>query len=496
MQVFPAKAEFCRLAQTHNIVPVYTRLATDMETPVSLYYKILGDDVGFILESAENGKTFGRYSFIGALPFAHFRAYHLYSEITVEQETVRVNDRPMLALRNFLNSFSYPALSGLPPFIGGAVGYFAYEIAATWERIRGQTIPEDMILAELLFCQVLAIVDHLTHCTTLVYLVRLDSSADVGRKYDQAVDQLRDLWRRIQQQVKVSEAAGNCAAEPGKVNISEQIKQQFMAGVRKAKEYIAAGDIFQVVLSQPFRVKLNTQPFALYRRLRQVNPSPYMFYVNFGNHQLIGASPERLVKLEGDRVLTCPIAGTRPRGKDAAEDDCLAADLLADIKERAEHAMLVDLGRNDVGRVSLPGTVRVERLMQVEKFSHVMHLVSEVSGRLDPQFSALDVLAACFPAGTVSGAPKVRAMEIINELETDRRGIYAGAVGYLDFRGNMDTCIAIRTMAIDGDEIVIQTGAGIVADSVPEKEFQEVLHKAQALFQVIAEAGNHGVNYR
>lgn len=495
MLVFPAKAEFCHLAQSHNIVPVFTKLATDMETPVSLYYKILGDDIGFILESAENGKTFGRYSFIGALPFAHFLARRLYCEITIEQETFQIKDRPLTALRNFLNSFSYPALPGLPPFTGGAVGYFAYEIAATWERIRGQTIPEDMILAELLLCQVLAIVDHLTHCTTLVYLVRLDSSADVGRKYDQAVDQLRDLRSRIQPQVKVSEPAGKCDAEPVKVDISEEVKQQFMAGVRKAKEYIAAGEIFQVVLSQSFRVKLGTHPFTLYRRLRQVNPSPYMFFINFGKRQLIGASPERLVKLEGSQVLTCPIAGTRPRGKDAAEDDWLAADLLADIKERAEHAMLVDLGRNDVGRISLPGTVKVERLMQVEQFSHVMHLVSEVSGRLDPQFSALDVLAACFPAGTVSGAPKVRAMEIINELETNRRGVYAGAVGYLDFRGNMDTCIAIRTMTIDGDEIVIQTGAGIVADSVPEKEFQELLHKAQALFQVIAEAGHHGADY-
>ena len=276
-------------------------------------------------------------------------------------------------------------------------------------------------------------------------------------------------------------SAGNLAQPPE----DSAVRQQYIDNVLKAKEYIASGDIFQVVLSHPFRQPLKEPPFSLYRRLRRINPSPYMFYINFGQRQLVGASPEMLVKLQHGEVFTCPIAGTRPRGKDAAEDARLAAELLADRKECAEHAMLVDLGRNDIGRISLPGTVQVTKMMEVENFSHVMHIVSEVSGKLDPNFTATDTLKACFPAGTVSGAPKIRAMEIINELEPERRGPYAGAVGYFDFRGNMDTCITIRTFSIDGDEVTIQTGAGIVADSVPETEYQEIRHKAKVLFQVL-----------
>ena len=258
-----------------------------------------------------------------------------------------------------------------------------------------------------------------------------------------------------------------------------------MDNVLKAKEYIAAGDIFQVVLSHAFRRPLAEKPFSLYRRLRRINPSPYMFYINFGDRQLVGASPEMLVKLQNGQVFTCPIAGTRPRGKNPTEDARLAAELLADEKECAEHAMLVDLGRNDIGRISLPGTVNVTKMMEVENFSHVMHIVSEVNGTLDPKYAATEVLSACFPAGTVSGAPKIRAMEIINELESERRGPYAGAVGYFDFRGNMDTCITIRTFSVDGDEVTIQTGAGIVADSVPATEYEEIHHKAKVLFQVL-----------
>jgi len=487
MMIYPSKEEFSQLAQKHNILPIYTELLTDMETPVSLYYKLVGDDVGFILESADSHKTFGRYSFIGAAPFATVRGCHQYTQITTPTGTSKVEGAPIEVLRNFMKEFSFPDLAGLPPFSGGGVGYFAYESIGTWERIRGLEIPSDMPLSELLFCQVIIIMDHLTHSTKLLYLARIDSSQTADEAYDEATTQLEKWSKKLRQPAEVRQDNMKMPKQGKKLDMDEIAQEKYVSIVKKAKEHILAGDIFQVVLSQQFRSKLKKHPFALYRRLRQINPSPYMFYINFGDRKLVGASPEMLVKLSGEEVLTYPIAGTRPRGKNEAEDALLAADLLADTKEKAEHAMLVDLGRNDIGRISLPGTVKVKRMMEIEKFSHVMHMVSEVSGQINPNFAALDALTACFPAGTVSGAPKVRAMEIINDLEDVRRGPYAGAVGYLDFKGNMDTCITIRTMVIDGDEVSIQTGAGIVADSVPEKEFQEVLHKAQVLFQVIGE---------
>lgn len=487
MITYPNQQEFCQLAQNYNILPVYTELLTDMETPVSLYYKLVGDDAGFILESAETSKTFGRYSFIGAAPFATIAARHHYSEITTAAGGKQVEGTPIEVLRDFLKGFSFPDLPGLPPFTGGAVGYFAYESVGTWERVRGLEIPEDMVLSELLFCQVLVIMDHLTHSTKLLYLACIESGKTAEETYDEARSKLAEWIKKLRQPAVYPQDNMKMPKQGKSLGIDAAAQQKFIAVVEQAKEHILAGDIFQVVLSQQFRSKLKKHPFALYRRLRQINPSPYMFYINFGERKLVGASPEMLVKLAGDEVLTYPIAGTRPRGKDAAEDAELAAELLADTKEKAEHAMLVDLGRNDIGRISLPGTVQVNRMMEIENFSHVMHMVSEVAGRINPKFAALDVLSACFPAGTVSGAPKVRAMEIINDLEDVCRGPYAGAVGYLDFRGSMDTCITIRTMVIDGDEVIVQTGAGIVADSVPEKEYLEVLQKAKVLFQVVGE---------
>jgi len=487
MLTYPTKDEFCQMAQQHNILPVYTELLTDMETPVSLYYKLVGDDVGFILESAATGKNFGRYSFIGAAPFATITARSQYSEITTGENTLKINGTPVEVLRNFMRDFSFPDIPSLPPFTGGGVGYFSYESISTWERVRGLEIPADMILSQLLFCQVIIIMDHLTHSTKLLYLARMETGKTTNEVYDEATSQLSKWIVKLRKPVVLPEDNTTMPKLGKSLAIDEEAQQKFISIVKQAKEHIVAGDIFQVVLSQQFCSKLKRHPFALYRRLRQVNPSAYMFYINFGQRKLVGASPEMLVKLSGGVVTTYPIAGARPRGKDAAEDEQLAVELLADPKERAEHAMLVDLARNDIGRVSLPGTVEVKQMMKIEKFSHIMHIVSEVAGQINPKFAALDVLTACFPAGTLSGAPKVRAMEIINDLETVRRGPYGGAVGYLDFRGNMDTCITIRTMVIDGDEVRIQAGAGIVADSVPEKEYQEVLHKARALFQVIGE---------
>ena len=491
MKAYPAKEDFCRLAETYTILPLCFALSTDLETPVSLYYKLVGDAAGFILESAQTGKTFGRYSFIGTEPLATLTAYSHQADIRVGGCSTLVAGKPHLILKEFLENYSMPALPELPPFAGGAVGYAAYESVASWERVYGLNIPPDLPLIEMMVCKYIIVMDHLTHSTCLINLVPLGPGARAAEEYDQALQELTGLMAKLKQPVILPEAyqADNPPeqTDTGFAEDEALLKQEYINRVGQAQEYIAAGDIFQVVLSRPFHYKLTRHPFALYRRLRQANPSPYMFYINFGDKQLVGASPERLVKLEDGKVLTCPIAGTRHRGGSQAEDDQLAADLLADAKERAEHAMLVDLGRNDLGRISLPGTVTVDRLMEVEKFSHVMHIVSEVSGQVDPRFTAVDVLTACFPAGTVSGAPKVRAMEIIYELEGDSRGPYAGAVGYFDFRGNMDTCITIRTLMIDGQQVTVRTGAGIVADSVPELEYHEIMHKARVLMQLVGE---------
>ncbi|WP_094605070.1 Anthranilate synthase component 1 [Sporomusa silvacetica DSM 10669] len=497
MKAFPEKEEFCRLAATYSVLPVSVELLTDLETPVSLYYKLVGDEPGFILESAQTGKNFGRYSIIGTRPLAMFTAYSNKAKLSFGDCVFQEQGQPHLLLTDFLKRFSMPDMPELPSFAGGAVGYAAYESVASWERVCGLTIPDDLPLIELLVCKYIIVMDHLTHSTQLINLVHLTPEIqDAAAEYEQALLELEELVAKLSQPVILpddqsaqdSQPNLNSPAELNDEEAEALRKQQYINMVEQAKEYIAAGDIFQVVLSRPFHYKLTQHPFALYRRLRQANPSPYMFYINFGDKQLVGASPERLVKLEDGKVLTCPIAGTRRRGETPAEDEALAVELLADTKELAEHAMLVDLGRNDIGRVSLPGTVTIDRMMEVEKYSHVMHIVSEVSGQVDPKFSAVDVLAACFPAGTVSGAPKVRAMEIIYELEGDSRGPYAGAVGYFDFRGNMDTCITIRTLIIDGQQVTVRTGAGIVADSVPEMEYKEIMHKGRVLMQLIEEA--------
>ena len=487
MRLFPEPKEFLRLAETHAIVPVFADLSVDLETPVSLYYKIVGDAPGFILESAETSKSFGRYSFIGVEPFMMIEANKQGLTVTDAAGTEKINTAPLQALQTILNRFSFPDLPGLPPFSGGAVGYLSFESVSTWERIRGMDIPDDMILGEFMCCRLIIAMDHLTHSAKLIYLAEIPTTGkDLSAIYDHAVSRIQETVELLREplQLPADEPPPKHAASIHP-QTEETVRRQYMENVLKAKEYIFAGDIFQVVLSHPFRRPLTEKPFALYRRLRRINPSPYMFCINFGRRQLVGASPEMLVKLKDGQVFTCPIAGTRPRGKDAADDARLAAELLADEKECAEHAMLVDLGRNDIGRISLPGTVNVSKMMEVENFSHVMHIVSEVDGTLDPRYSATDALAACFPAGTVSGAPKIRAMEIITELETERRGPYAGAVGYFDFRGNMDTCITIRTFSVDGNQVTIQTGAGIVADSVPATEYEEILHKAKVLFQVL-----------
>jgi len=488
MPVLPKQQEFCRLATTHNLIPVITRLATDVETPVSLYYKVIGEQTGFMLESAETSRNFGRYSFLGLNPFALFKGYKEHAVVEAPEGAVELTGNPIDALRAFQAGFQCADIGVELPFAGGAVGFFNYEATASWERIRGMNIAPETVLAEFMYCRNLVIVDHLTHTTTLVELVYCTPGEDPVSLYKEAEVNLQALADKVQGPQVEMERLTVDGGTPVAVD-EGAIKEQFMARVRAIKEHIFAGDIFQAVLSQPFTFPLERHPFTLYRQLRQVNPSPYMYYLNFPSRKIVGASPEMLVKRAGDTVITFPIAGTRPRGRNPLQDAALAEDMLADEKERAEHAMLVDLGRNDIGRVSIPGTVKVERYMEVENFSHVMHMVSEVRGRLDEKrYDALEALKACFPAGTVSGAPKIRAMEIVREQEGDERGFYAGSVGYVDFRGNMDMCITIRTLEVKDDKITVRTGAGIVADSVPETEFQEVLHKAKALLKVLGGA--------
>lgn len=487
MRIFPSKADFDELAETHRLIPVWTQLSADTLTPISLYYQLVGEKRGFLLESSEQGKC-GRYSIIGCDPFACISVHKSYTEVHREQVKQRIDGKPLTALEEILSPYSCEKIVGLPPIAGGAVGYFAYEIASTWERIRNMAVDEETILAELMLCEIVAVFDNFTHT---VFLINWQEVPDTkaSEAYDNAVVRLKELISFLEQQ-QIPSTNSICKHSSPLQCSSNVTKPDFIAQIEQAKEYIGAGDAFQVVLSQKFNFEPVTEPFDLFRQLRRLNPSPYMFYIDYGQRVIFGASPERLIKLEEGKIFSYPIAGTRPRSQTDAEDEILADELLDDEKERAEHSMLVDLARNDVGRVSQPGTVLVERFMEVEKFSHVMHLVSEVTGQIQPGLSALDVFAAAFPAGTVSGAPKARAMEIIAELEGQERGIYAGAVGYLDFYGGLDTCIAIRTVVVDGNKAVVQAGAGIVFDSIPEKEFEETCHKAKVLRQLILEDGH------
>ena len=489
MQIQTSVTEFCKRAKTEAVVAITAELSTDMETPVSLYYKVVGDEIGFILESVDMNTNFGRFSFIGAEPFAKLTCYHNRIDIHENDAVSTILGEPMQAVKTYLQQFfTEEQRANLPLLGGGAVGYFSYETIGTIERVRGLKLDDAMVLGEFLLCRVLIVMDHLKHTSTLVYLTPIEQAVSSETLYQSALEKMYSINQQIKNTIQKQDQG--CALGRKNFDLATQFgagEAEFVQRVETAKEYIAAGDLFQIVLSEQFKCTIQKPPFYLYRRLRQINPSPYMFYMNFGKLKLVGASPEMLVKVSGDTVYTYPIAGTRPRGSTTEEDASLAKELQADTKECAEHAMLVDLGRNDIGRISIPGTVKVNKLMEIEKFSHVMHMVSEVAGKLEEKFTAMDALTACFPAGTVSGAPKVRAMEIIHELENVKRNTYAGSVGYIDFQGNMDMCIAIRTIRILGHEATIQTGAGVVADSIPQKEYREVLQKAKAMAQVLEE---------
>ncbi len=484
MDIQPSFSQFKEMATRGNLIPVYGEFLADTETPVSAYLKIKDKDFSYLLESADGGTTWGRYSFIGYKPLVVARFKNRQMEVVKDDETLfyRQVENPLTVLRNLVSQYRPVPSKSLPPFQGGLVGFFNYDLIRTWEPVPGgcndESIPECIFTAS----ERLVIFDHLTHKITVVAHAHLSKGTDPKEVYTRACDAVNETISELRQPVSMAMAENGLKVSELNSNMK---KDQFMAAVERAKEYITAGDAIQVVLSQRFEGRISGEDFALYRNLRSVNPSPYMFYLNFGESRLIGASPEILVRLTNGRIELRPIAGTRPRGKDDEADQVFEKELMADPKERAEHIMLVDLGRNDAGRVAAPGTVTVPRLMEVERYSHVMHLVSRVEADLDPLKDAFDLFMASFPAGTVSGAPKIRAMEIIHELEPSPRGPYAGAVGYFGFNGNMDFCITIRTMALHNDRLSFQVGAGIVADSEPESEYQETLNKAGAMFQAI-----------
>ena len=495
----PALPEYKKIAKKTNLIAVSAEISIDLDTPVSVYYKLVGDGKGYILESVDTShQQFGRYSFIGAEPFVRLQVFKDHLMIKENDLMKYMTGSPVETIKKYVSSY-HPAIadSEVPLANGGMIGYFNYEIVSTFDRVRGMELGENEILGQFMICRVMVIFDALKNIAKLVLLT--ETTPETAQEtYEQAVEKMEELQNKIL--APVEKNGKEIKKRNDKVDFLKRYKnppERVLNAIRKIKEHIFAGDIFQAVPSFQFTEKITKPAFHFYRRLRQVNPSPYMFYLNFGRVKLVGASPERLVKVEGDKVYTYPIAGTRRRGRDDEEDKALAIDLAADVKECAEHSMLVDLARNDIGRISLPGTVKVTKLRAIEKFSHVIHMVSEVVGTLRPEYTPMDVLKAAFPAGTVSGAPKLRAMEIIHELEPVRRESYAGCVGYLDFCGNMDVCITLRTMRIEDDsKAFVQSGAGIVADSVPEKEYNEFLQKSKALFEVVEEVENDVVAFR
>ncbi len=481
---YPSKQEFIKLSKKANVIPVYKEILADTLTPVSAFQKI-GKGYSYLLESVEGQEKIARFSFIGVEPSIILKSKGSSIEINRCGVVKKYRtDEPLREIEKIMNNFKTVGIKGLPRFFGGLVGYMGYDMVRFFEKLPDKN-PDDLKIPDCVFmlADALIIFDHSTHKAKIVanaYLAK--GGIPAGEVYDRAIKKIEETIKKLNVPEKKKKIKAKSRSHKIDSNFT---KPEFENLVKRAKEYIRAGDIVQVVPSQRFHTKLACEAFDVYRSLRSLNPSPYMYYLNFDDLKVVGSSPELLVRCENGIVETRPIAGTRPRGKDETEDKKLEKELLTDVKERAEHVMLVDLGRNDIGRVCKPGTVRVTDFMFIEKYSHVMHIVSNCRGVLDKGRNAFDVLRACFPAGTVSGAPKVRAMEIIDELENTRRSYYAGAVGYFSFSGNMDTCITIRTMLVKGRDAYIQAGGGIVADSIPSKEYQETVNKAKAMIRAI-----------
>ena len=478
---FPSLPEFTSLAAGHSHVPVCREVVADLDTPLSLYRKTARGPYTFLLESLEGGERWGRYSIIGMDPLLVFcQRREQVSVIKAGRSDIWQSSLdPLDQLQELLSAFSPAPVAGLPAFYGGAVGFLAYDVVKKFESLPNNA-RDDTGFADALFMVpgLLLVHDNLKNTLVIVALVPVAGESDLEGCYGRGLEMIDRLLEQLQTPVDYDLPS----TDPGSLDISSNVsRDEFVGMVERATEYVRAGDVIQVVLSQRFRCEPEIDSFTLYRALRLVNPSPYLYYLKFDDELLVGSSPELLVRKTGDTVEVRPIAGTRPRGATDEEDRKLAAELLADPKERAEHIMLVDLGRNDVGRIAAYGQVQVDELMTIERYSHVMHLVSHVQGRLREGLDMYDVFRACFPAGTVSGAPKIRAMEIIDELEPSRRGPYAGAVGYFGFSGNMDFAIAIRTVMIKNRRLYFQAGAGIVADSDPQKEYEETLNKAMAI---------------
>jgi len=490
----PDFKEFSRLARGATLVPVVKSVSADLLTPVSAFLAITEKQShAFLLESIERGEQIGRYTFLGAAPYMRVTAHKGKVQIERGRKRELVEGNIFQVVKRLLREHRAASVPGLPPFTAGAVGYFAYDVVRQLENI-GEHAKDDLAVpdAELMFFNRLLAFDHLRH------QIHIMAAADVSREnprraYDRALRDISALERKLA--AGLSPALWRKSAKPktGKLKIHAGTRRDvYLRNVERCKEYIAAGDIFQVVYSQRFDFTPEVAPFDLYRALRQVNPSPYLYFLKMDDRHILGSSPEMLVRVTGRKLEYRPIAGTRPRGRDAAEDARFEQQVRNDEKERAEHVMLVDLGRNDLGRVSEYGSVKVKDLMYVERYSHVMHLVSALEGTLRKDLDALDALAACFPAGTLSGAPKVRAMQIIEELEPTRRGVYGGSVLYADFAGNLDSCIGIRTLLMQGKKAYLQAGGGIVADSDPAAEFQESMNKAGALLRAVEMARTRG----
>ncbi|TDF99351.1 anthranilate synthase component I [Paenibacillus piri] len=490
----PEAKEVIRLSKQYNLIPVVRSIMADTETPIRVFQHFYQEKRSFLLESVEGGLKWARYSFIGTDPFLMITAKDGVTTIESQGGKTQTQQKPIDVLKGYLRAYSSPSLPDLPRFTGGAVGFFGYDLLQYYEKLPAHRIDDlEMNDIQFMLCDQVIVFDHFKQQLKVianVHIPKHGTDADIVAAYEATCAKIDETIERLKRPLPTMSMSQQPI--PDEVDLGEirsnMTKEQYIANVEKAKEYIRAGDIFQVVLSQRFEIETDVSPLHVYRILRTMNPSPYMYVLKMDDEVIVGTSPELLVRVEDEKVDTRPIAGTRPRGKTPEQDEAYERELLADEKERAEHLMLVDLGRNDLGRVSEFGTVHCDTFMQVERYSHVMHIVSNVTGKIAEGKDFFDAFISCLPAGTVSGAPKLRAMEIIAELENESRGSYGGAIGYLGFSGNMDTCITIRTIVFKKGKAYVQAGAGIVWDSIPENEYEETVNKAKGMLKSIRTA--------